>query len=122
MSLFTEELENFSYIKYLTADDECGGNSTTYSKGEQFKAAISLDTSAEAKIAEQQGLSPIYSVYTTKTVNLKYHNLIQREKTGEIFRITSNGDDVRTPASAALNMRYVTANKYTLPTGAVIYE
>lgn len=122
MSLFTGELENFSYINYSAADDECGGNSTTYSKGEQFKAAIALDTSAEAKIAEQQGLSPMYSVYTTKNVNLKYHNLIQREKTGEIFRVTSDGDDVRTPASAALNMRYVTANKYTLPTGAVINE
>lgn len=44
-----------------------------------------------------------------------YHDVIKRLKDGKILRITSDGDDSATPASASLNMRTCTAEEWTPP-------
>ena len=58
-----------------------------------------------------------YTITTGKAVNLQYHDVFRRVRDGKIFRVTSDGDDKHTPASAALNMRQVTAEEWELPHG-----
>ena len=80
-------------------------------------AAIVLDSSMEARIAEKQGVTALYTITTKKNVNLQYHDVIRRKSDGKVFRITSDGDDKHTPDSAGLNMRQVTAEEWVLPNG-----
>ncbi len=47
-------------------------------------------------------------------MNLEYHEVFKRLRDGKFFRVTSDGDDKHTPASASLNMRQVTAEEWEL--------
>jgi hypothetical protein len=48
---------------------------------------------------------------------LEYHEVFRRLDDGKVFRVTSDGDDKFTPASAGLNMRQVTAEEFEVRNG-----
>ena len=102
-------------IDKTSVSDGRGGFDYAFVEGAEFQAAITLDNSIQAKIAEQQGVTGVYKVTTTKSINLQYHDIFKRVSDGKIFRATSDGDDKKTPPSAMLNMRQVSAEEYTLP-------
>lgn len=115
MSLLDESFEEFSYINAAKVPDGEGGIKITYTEGAAFNAAATLDSSMQAKIAEAQGVTSLYTVTTRRNLNLQYHEIIKRKRDSKIFRITSDGDDKKTPASAGLDMRQVSAEEYDLP-------
>lgn len=115
MSLLDEYMENCVMIDKTTVSDGRGGFDYAFVEGAEFQAAITLDNSIQAKIAEQQGVTGIYSVTTQKSINLQYHDIFRRSSDSKVFRVTSDGDDKKTPPSATLNMRQVSAEEYTLP-------
>lgn len=117
MSLLSEAMENCIMLDKRTTADGYGGYVTSWIEGAEFQAAIVLDNSIEARIAEKQGVTALYTITTKKAVNLKYHNVFKRLKDGKIFRVTSDGDDDHTPASANLNMRQVSAEEWELTDG-----
>ena len=114
MSLLLNAMENCTIIDKQTESDGMGGVVTQWVDGAEFKAAIVLDASIQAKIAEAQGVKGVYTVTTVKSINLQFHDVFRRERDGKIFRVTSDGDDKHTPATASLNMRQVSAEEYTL--------
>ena len=95
-----------------TAEDGYGGYVTTWTEGASFKAAIVLDTSIEARRAEKEGVTGLYTVTTVKALNLQYHDVFRRVSDSKIFRVTSDGDDKKTPNSASLNMRQVSGEEW----------
>ena len=115
MSLLDDYMENCVMIDKTSVSDGRGGFDYAFVEGAEFQAAITLDNSIQAKIAEQQGVTGIYSVTTQKSINLQYHDIFRRSSDGKVFRVTSDGDDKKTPPSAMLNMRQVSAEEYTLP-------
>lgn len=115
MSLLDDYMENCVMIDKTSVSDGRGGFDYAFVEGAEFQAAITLDNSIQAKIAEQQGVTGIYSVTTQKSINLQYHDIFRRSSDGKVFRVTSDGDDKKTPPSATLNMRQVSAEEYTLP-------
>lgn len=115
MSLLSEAMESCTMIDKTTVPDGYGGFTTAWKDGAGFNSAIVLDTSMEARTAEKAGVTALYTVTTAKTINLQYHDVFRRERDKKIFRVTSDGDDKHTPASAGLNMRQVTAEEWTLP-------
>lgn len=117
MSLLSEAMENCVMLDKTTVSDGYGGTIDVYVEGAEFQAAIVIDQSIQARVAEQQGVTALYTITTRKSVNLQYHNVLRRERDGKIFRITSDGDDKATPSSASLNMRNVTAEEWELPDG-----
>lgn len=117
MSLLSEAMEECTMLDKKTTSDGRGGVITTWEDGAEFSAGIVFDSSMEARRAEAQGVTALYTVTTTKAINLQYHDTFRRESDGKVFRVTSDGDDKKTPASAGLNMRQVSAEEYTLPTG-----
>ena len=122
MSLIDEYIEMTGGCVMLdkqTVSDGYGGLDTQYVEGAAFDAAITLDTSIQAKLAEQQGVTGIYTVTTSQAVNLQYHDIFRRNSDNKIFRVTSDGDDKHTPNSSTLDMRQVSAEEYTLPTNRV---
>ena len=98
-----------------TANDGYGGYITTYTEGAEFSAAIRFDSSIEARAAEKQGVTSLYTIITSRNIVLQYHDVFRRNRDGKIFRVTSDGDDKATPDLASLDMREVTAEEWSLP-------
>lgn len=117
MSLLDEYMENCIMIDKRTVPDGYGGYTTEWVEGAPFKSAIVIDSSIEAKRAEKEGVTGIYTVTTSKALNLQYHDVFKRLSDGKIFRVTSDGDDKKTPTSATLDMRQVSAEEFELPNG-----
>ena len=116
MSLLDDTFEDFRVIDKTKAPDGYGGTIDTWNEGITIKAVAVLDSSEEMKVAMAQGVKASYTITTSKNVNLQYHDVIRRVRDNKIFRITSDGDDKHTPASATLNMRQVTAEEWELTT------
>lgn len=114
MSLLSEAMESCVLMDKKTEPDGYGGYISKYTDGVQFKAAIVFDTSIQARVAEKQGVSSMYTITTPKAMVLQYHDIFRRVSDGKVFRVTSDGDDKYTPKSATLDMRQVTAEEYTI--------
>jgi len=112
--LLQESMEKCIILNKITTSDGYGGYDTIWTNGAEFNAAIVLDTSIEAKTAEQQGVTAVYTVTTSRALNLQYHDVFQRVSDGKIFRVKSDGDDKKTPGSATLDMRQVSAEEFSL--------
>ncbi len=112
MSLLSEAMENCIMIDKRTTPDGYGGVTSTWVDGAPFNAAIVLDSSMQAKIAEKQGVTALYTVTTKRNINLQFHDVFRRMSDRKIFRVLSNGDDKKTPGSAGLDMRQVAAEEW----------
>ena len=120
MSLLTDAMESCVMLDKSTESDGYGGYIITYSDGVEFNAAIVFDTSIEARRAEGEGVSSLYTVTTGREFTLEYHDVFRRVRDSKIFRVTSDGDDKYTPKAAALNMRQVTAEEWSLPSNGQV--
>ena len=114
MSLLTEAMGDCVFLNKQTASDGYGGYIVTWADGAVFKAAITFDSSIEARVADKQGVTSLYTVTTSRAIILDYHDVFRRESDGKIFRVTSDGDDKYTPKSAGLDMRQVTAEEWSI--------
>lgn len=115
MSLIDDFTSECVMIDKKSVADGYGGFVPRWVKGAPFNAAITLDTSMGARVAEQEGVTALYTITTKKNINLQYHDVFKRNSDGKIFRVKSDGDDKHTPVSATLNMRQVSAEEWTLP-------
>lgn len=111
MSLLTEAMTKCILYDRKTTPDGYGGYISTWTEGAEFSAAIVLDNSIEARTAEHQGVTALYTVTTRKALNLQYHDIFKRLTDNKLFRVTSDGDDKATPASASIDMRQVSAEE-----------
>lgn len=91
-----------------------GGFTTAWQEGAEFEAAIVKDTSLEARIAERDGLTNTYTVTTSADAALEFHDVFRRKPDGQVFRVTSNGDDRRTPPVASFELEQVSAEEWSL--------
>lgn len=120
MSLLSEAMEECIMLNKTTLPDGYGGRIDAWVESEfSFNAAIVYDTSIEARRAEAEGVTSLYTITTDKSIVLEYHEVFKRVRDGKIFRVTSDGDDRFTPQSAALNMRQVTAEEWRIPSGQI---
>ena len=117
MSLLSDAMEKCTMLDRQTGPDGYGGVITTWTGGAEFAAAIVFDTSIQARVADVQGVTSLYTVTTPKAVNLQYHDVFRRNADGKTFRVTSDGDDKKTPKSAGLDMRQVTAEEWAVSNG-----
>lgn len=112
MSLLDEAMETCVFLNKQVTDDGYGGFKTIWTEGAEFNAAIVFDTSIEARTADVQGVTSLYTVTTPRSLTLEYHDVFRREMDSKVFRVTSDGDDKFTPKSAGLDMRQVTAEEW----------
>lgn len=116
MSLLDEYYEDYTLMTKTLTPDGYGGYNTTWKESGTFKAAAVLDSSIEAEIGKVQGVTSVYTITTPKSINLDYHDVIKRNSDNATFRITSDGTDKKTPASASIDMRQVRAESWEIPT------
>ena len=113
MSLLTQAMEDVVLMeKKREPDGEGGFLPAVWVDGASFKAAITFNSSMEARTAEKQGVTSLYTVTVPLNCKLEYHDSFKRLRDGKVFRVTSDGDDKITPASASFQFAQVTAEEW----------
>lgn len=115
MSLLTQAMEDVVMLEKKRVPDGEGGFTVEWVPGVSFKAAVTFDSSMEARTAEKQGVTSLYTVAVPVNAKLEYHDVFRRVRDGKVFRVTSDGDDKITPASASFQFAQVTAEEW-IPT------
>lgn len=115
MSLLDEAYEDYVMINKITTDDGYGGYSVSWKDGATIQGAMVFDSSMQARTAQAQGVKSVYTLTTKRNIVLEFHDVLRRVRDNKIFRVTSDGDDKYTPASANLDMRQVTCEEWVLP-------
>ena len=116
MSLLTQAMEDAVLMeKKREPDGEGGFLPAKLVDGASFKAAITFNSSMEARTAEKQGVTSRYTITVPLNAKLEYHEVLKRLRDGKIFRVTSDGDDVQTPKSATFQFLQVEAEEWELP-------
>ena len=116
MSLIDCMMESCVFMVQEKTPDGSGGSKTVWTEGKTFSAAITLDTSTEARIAEAAGTVDRYTVSVPRSVRLEYHAVFKRLSDGKTFRITSDNADKKTPVCAALDIAQSSAEAWRLTT------
>lgn len=116
MSLLQDYMKPCQLIEKKRVPDGEVGFTTSWTDGAEFNAAVVCDQSMPARAAEKQGVTSLYTVTCEPNATLEYHDVFKRLSDGKIFRVTSDGDDVRTPKSASFQFSQVTAEEWELTT------
>ena len=99
-----------------TVSDGVFGFTTVDVDGASFMATNIKDTSIEARTAEKQGVTEVYTVVTAKGTALQYHDVFRRESDEQVFRVTSIQRDSEAPERSTVQIGKVTAERWELPT------
>lgn len=108
MSLFEDIMERCTLLELRRVDDGEGGFERKWVDGPAFDAAVTLNSSAEERVAEQQGAKRTFTV-TTSAELLGFGDRFRRESDGQAFRVTSMGADAKTPWMASFKFAQCTA-------------
>lgn len=103
--------------KKREADGE-GGYLTVWTDGAEFVNYLALDSSMQARIAEKEGVTSLYSALVSKSVPLEYGDFFRDAGNGLTYRVTSNPTEKEAPQSAGTTIRalkYFTAERKELP-------
>lgn len=94
--------------------DGLGGWTTAWTEGASFKAAILKDSTMDARIAEKEGITEVYTVTVPKETPLEFMDVFKRVSDGQTFRVKSNMKDNESPSFTAINFGQVTAERWEL--------
>lgn len=116
MSLLEEFARTCVLMEKTRAPDGEGGYTTEWTEGAEFQNFQALDTSMEARRAEKDGVTSVYSALVDKAVPIEYNDYFKDLSTGLTYRVTSNPEEKQAPASASFSLKFFTAEKKVLPT------
>lgn len=115
MNLVLDSMRKCELLVVTEVSDGEGGNTNTYTASQTFLASVTTVNRSQEKSAEKMVPKSTYNITTPRDVTLKYHDIIRRVDDGKVFRITSNGDDMKTPATSTLKFTQVTGEEWELP-------
>ena len=116
MSLLDDFARPCVLMEKKRVPDGAGGFLVEWTEGAEFTNYQALDTSMEARIAEKQGVTSLYSALVDKAVPIEYNDVFKDKATGETYRVTSNPEDKTAPRSSTLPLKYFTAERWSLTT------
>lgn len=96
--------------------DGAGGYIVEWTEGAEFTNYQAMDTSMEARRAEKEGVTSIYSALVNKNVPIEYNDYFKDLETGLTYRVTSNPEEKTAPKSASFELKYFTAERKELTT------
>lgn len=94
--------------------DGAGGYYVEWAEGAEFLNYQALDTSMEARRAEKEGVTSVYSALVKQNVPIEYGDYFKDTGTGETYRVTSNPAEKQTPRTASFQLKYFTAERKAL--------
>lgn len=114
MSLIDAYRDRCTLMEKTRVPDGEGGWITNWVPGIEFDAAIVMDTTMQARVAEKQGMTAVYTVTVDKAMPLDFHDVFRRNSDGKIFRVTSDSRDKETPGTASFQFGQVSAEEWSL--------
>ena len=108
-----ERAETCVLLEKTRVPDGEGGWETRWVDGPEFSATITHASSIEARVAESEGMSSTFTVWTEKGTTLDFHDVF-RASDGQVYRVTSQGGDEETPDSATMQVQHVSAERWQL--------
>ena len=115
MSLLDDFARKCVLMEKTRVSDGEGGYTTSWTEGAEFTNYQALDTSMEARRAEKEGVTSLYSALVDKVVPIEYNDYFKDMETGKTYRVTSEPTDKEAPKSASFSLKYFTAEKRALP-------
>lgn len=115
MSLLDDFARKCVLLEKTCISDSESGCITTWRDGAEFINHQDLDMSTEARIAEQNGLTSVYSALVDKSVPIERNDVFRDVKSGKTYRVTSDPADKEAPKSASIQVKFFTAEAYPLP-------
>lgn len=115
MSLLDDFARTCVLLEKTRKPDGEGGYTVEWTDGAEFTNYQALNTSMEARRAEKEGVTSLYSALVEKSVPIEYNDYFRDETTGETYRVTSDPEDKVAPRSSTLPLKYFTAERRALP-------
>lgn len=118
MSLLDDFAATCIIMEKRRISDGEGGYSIEWTDGVTFKNYQARDTSMEARRAEAQGVTSVYSALVDKAVPIEYNDFFKDTETGLTYRVTSNPEEKKAPESASpfiAKLKFFTAERKDLP-------
>lgn len=114
MMLYEQMMDDCMFLEKKRVPDGLGGWKTEWVDGASFKAAIKKDNTLQARQAEKDGLTEVYTITVAREVPLDFHDVIKRLEDGQIFRVTSKPKDNQSPEFSTINFGQVSAETWAL--------
>lgn len=114
MKLYEAMMDSCVLMEKVRVPDGLGGWTTEWTEGAPLKAAILKSTSVEARRAEAEGVTELYTVTVFRETPLEFHDVIKRISDGLILRITSNITDNTSPVFSGIDFGQVNAEAWKL--------
>lgn len=115
MSLLDDFARPCVLLEKSSKPDGAGGYETTWRDGVPFSNYQALDTSMEARRAEKEGVTSVYSALVDSSIPIDYNDFFRDESTGDTFRVTSVPRDKQAPRNASFSLKFFTAERRALP-------
>ena len=115
MSLLNDFARICVLMEKTRVPDEEGGYTLEWTEGATFQNYQALDTSMEARRAEKEGVTSVYSALVDKALPIEYGDYFKDTETGLTYRVTSNPSEKESPKSATFALKYFTAESKELP-------
>lgn len=112
MTLIDAFKEPCTLVEKTRVPDGEGGWSTAWADSIGFEAAIVLNSGINARIAEAEGVTGVYTVTTDRNVPLDFHDAFRRDSDGQVFRVTKVNDP--TPDVASFQFNQYQAEEWSL--------
>ena len=116
MSLLNDFARKCVLMEKTRVEDGEGGYTVSWTEGAAFDNYQALDSSMEARRAEKEGVTSVYSALVDKTLPIEYNDYFKDTITGLTYRVTSNPEEKESPKSATFALKYFTAERKELPT------
>lgn len=114
MSLIDVFMTDCVMMYKVPVADGIGGFVHEWHDGAPFQAAIVKDNTLDARVAEKEGVTELYTVTFDKNLPIEFHDVFKRLDDGAVFRATSNVTDSRTPSVATFQFGQVSAERWKL--------
>lgn len=95
--------------------DGAGGWANEWIDSAEFRLYPSLDMSIQAKVAEQQGVTSVYTCLVEKALPIVLGDYFRDNTLNATFRVTTNPDEKATPGTASFSLKAFTAEKAVPP-------
>ena len=114
MSLLKQYSSVYVLMEKVENADGVGGRRVEWHEGRRIELALAFENSSQIRRADKDDTATTFRFCARKDCALKFNDVLKRVSDGEIFRVTSNADELFTPNSSALNLTTFNAERWQL--------
>ena len=113
--MITDFFDCLVMIDRKSLPDGYGGFEMQYVEGAEFKGGITTENSTQARIAEKEGVTALYTVTVLPNIPLNYGDIIKRKNDNKYFKVVSDPNDMQTPKVSNMKFKQAQAELWTMP-------